>query len=199
MSAKRGRFGWIVALAAIVAAPTGWMVSDAVERQNDFCNACHLPDGGGPLHLSNREGFDTRPPVNLAGLHASTIRADAAPADPARCIDCHGGVGFVGKARVKLLAARDALVWLGGDFEEPDHMSTPLLDADCVQCHERFDETPSGLPRPRFHELGVHNRELGMACVECHQSHEPGDAEFHFIDLAHVRSQCATCHSEFTN
>jgi hypothetical protein len=186
-------------LAAVIGAPAGWMVSDAVERQNDFCNACHLPDGGGPLHLSIREGFDARPPASLAGRHASAIRADASPSDPARCVDCHAGVGLVGRARVKVLAARDALVWLGGDFEEPDHMSTPLLDADCLQCHPVFDETPSDLPRPRFHELGVHNRELGVDCVECHLSHEPGDPGFHFLDLAHVRRQCAGCHSEFEN
>lgn len=175
------------------------MVSDAVERDNDFCNACHLPDGGGPLHLSIRTDFDARPPASLAALHARAIRADAVPAEPARCIDCHGGVGLAGKARVKLLAARDSLVWLTGDFDEPDHMSTPLLDADCLQCHPAFDETASGLPRPRFHELEVHNRELGAGCVACHLSHEAGDPDFHFLDLAHVRGQCASCHTEFQN
>jgi cytochrome c556 len=108
-------------------------------------------------------------------------------------------VGLVGRARVKLLAARDALVWLSGDFEEPDGMNTPLLDADCRQCHATFDETPSGAPRPGFHELPVHNNELGRDCVDCHQAHEPGDADFHFLDLAHVRRQCADCHNEFAN
>ncbi len=93
---------------------------DAVERQNDFCNACHLPDGGGPLHIDIRHDFDARPPHNLAGLHALRVREADAPPDPMRCIDCHGGVGLVGQARVKMLAARDALVWLSGDFEEPD-------------------------------------------------------------------------------
>ena len=46
------------------------------------------------------------------------------------CIDCHGGVGRVGRSKVKLLAARDALVWLVGDFDEPDHMEYPLGEAD---------------------------------------------------------------------
>ena len=137
--------------------------------------------------------------MNLAGLHAREIRSDEAPVEPARCIDCHGGVGFVGKGRVKLLAARDTLVWLGGDFDEPDHMSTPLRDADCRQCHAIFDETPSELPRPRFHELSVHNVELGKDCVTCHLSHEPGEPGFHFLDLAHVRRECADCHTEFKN
>lgn len=200
MSVKRRRV-WLGAatLLLLLSGPAGWMVSDAVERRNDFCNVCHLPDGGGPLHLSIRTDFDARPPVNLAGLHAREIRADREPADPARCIDCHGGVGLVGRARVKLLAARDAAVWLTGDFDEPDHMATPLLDADCLQCHPVFDETPSGLPRPRFHELEVHNRELGVDCVSCHLSHEPGDADFYFLDLAHVRARCADCHTEFQN
>ena len=133
----------------------------------------------------------------LAGLHAVRIRADQAGDDPARCIDCHGGVGFQGKLRVKWLAARDALVWLGGDFEEPDGMNTPLLDEDCLQCHPSFDETPSGLPRPRFHELSVHNAELGVDCVQCHGSHDAGDPDFHYLDIAHVRSRCAECHNEF--
>ena len=197
LSSRRSQLWLGAALFALVAMPLGWMVSDAVERQNDFCNACHLPDGGGPLHIGIRNDFDARPPVNLASLHAVQVRARDEPSEPARCIDCHGGVGFVGQSRVKLLAARDALVWLSGDFEEPHSMSTPLLDADCRQCHDVFDETPSGGPRPRFHELPVHNSELGTDCVECHQSHEPGDAEFYFLDLAHVRSQCANCHNEF--
>lgn len=196
---QRGRLWLWLTLLGLVSVPAGWMVSDAVERQNDFCNACHLPDGGGPLHIDIRRGFDARPPHNLAGLHALRVREGDAPPDPMRCIDCHGGVGLVGRARVKLLAARDALVWLSGDFEEPDGMSTPLLDADCTQCHPRFDETPSGAPRPRFHELPVHNNDLGRDCVECHESHDPGDADFHFLDLAHVRRQCASCHNEFAN
>ena len=197
MSGGRGRVWLWVALLAIAAAPVGWIVSDAIERQNDFCNACHLPDEGGPLHVGQRRDFDARPPVNLAGLHAVRIRADQAGDDPARCIDCHGGVGFQGKLRVKWLAARDALVWLGGDFEEPDGMNTPLLDEDCLQCHPSFDETPSGLPRPRFHELSVHNAELGVDCVQCHGSHDAGDPDFHYLDIAHVRSRCAECHNEF--
>ena len=183
----------------LLAAPTGWMVSDAVERNDDFCNACHLPDGGGPLHLTIRERFDARPPVNLASLHAVGVRRDEVSEDPMRCIDCHGGVGFAGKARVKALAALDVMVWLSGDFGEPEFMTTPLLDDDCRQCHARFDETPSGLARPRFHELSVHNVRLGTSCVECHQSHEPGDADFFFLDASHVRRRCAHCHSEFEN
>lgn len=199
MSSRRGPVWLGAALLVLAAVPAGWMVSDAVERRNDFCNACHLPDGGGPLHARIRHDFDARPPVNLAGLHALRVRADDAPPEPMRCIDCHGGVGLVGRARVKWLATRDALVWLSGDFEEPDSMRTPLLDADCLQCHPTFDESPSGESRPRFHELAVHNGELGHACVECHLSHDPGDAEFHFLDLAHVRRQCAECHNEFAN
>lgn len=196
ISRKRG---WlVVATLAMLAVPGGWVVSDAVERQNDFCNACHLPSGV-PLHIELREAFDQRPPPNLAARHAQVVRADVSPADPMRCIDCHGGVGLVGKARVKWLAARDALVWLGGDFDEPHGMNTPLLDADCQQCHSRFDDTESEFGRPRFHELGVHNTELGVDCVECHQSHRPGRPDHHYLDTAHVRSRCAQCHSEFEN
>lgn len=182
----------------MAAVPAGWMLSDAVERNNDFCNACHLPSGA-ILHEPIRRDFDGRPPMNLAARHAVVVRADLPDEDRMRCIDCHGGVGLLGRAEVKLLAARDTLVYLSGDFDEPSEMSQPLKDADCRQCHASFDETPSEFQRPRFHELGVHNVSLGLDCVQCHTSHEPGDPDFYFLDAAIVRARCASCHSEFGN
>lgn len=202
----------IVGVLLVVGALAGWFGSDAVEANNDFCNACHLPNGD-ILHGAIREGFDAAPPRTLAGFHnAEGFRGRGdAPADSApdrvsttrerafRCIDCHGGVGFVGRARVKALAAKDALVWLGGDFEEPDHMKYPLGEADCRQCHPAFrpavDEQDAAL---RFHALAVHNADLGVDCVECHTVHDGGDdAQMFFMDPLLVRAQCGRCHSQF--
>ncbi len=115
-----------------------------------------------------------------------------------RCIDCHGGVGLLGTAKIKLLAARDAAVWLSGRGEEPTEMRHPLVDADCLQCHSTFGPyADSGAPEP-FHALSIHNVDLGMACIVCHTAHsESGDPNFHFLDVEHVRRRCAHCHSEF--
>lgn len=184
-------------MAAVVAAPLGWLVTDRLERENDFCNACHLgPDL--PLHIDVRRDFDAVPPASLAGVHGAAGidgREDAA----FRCIDCHGGHGFVGRARVKLLAAKDAFWWAVGSFEEPEGMHWPLWDEDCGQCHEGFDEARlDDFASPRFHQLPVHNVDLGVACVECHLVHDAGgNPDAHFVRAGHVRSQCARCHSEF--
>ena len=125
VSGRGGRRGWLAAgaLAAVVLAPAGWVVSDRLEQNNDFCNACHL-EPGRPLHDRIRGDFDARPPANLAAAHAHAGNRDRD--DGAfRCIDCHGGVGLVGRARVKALAAKDAFWYAAGRFEEPDSMRWP--------------------------------------------------------------------------
>lgn len=187
----------IMVLAAVASA-SGWFVTDALEANNDFCNACHLP-GGAVLHGEIREGFDAQPNHNLAGVHGTAQLDRNGQSRTFRCIDCHGGVGFVGRAKVKVLAAKDVLVWLTGDFDEPDHMQYPLNEADCRQCHESFakQDTPDFGP-VLFHSLAVHNADLGVNCVECHTVHEGGDDEdAYFLDAQRVREQCGRCHSEF--
>ena len=51
------------------------------------------------------------PPVNLASLHYEVD-------NDFRCIQCHGGASFANHARVKAVAARDALAYILGRFEE---------------------------------------------------------------------------------
>jgi nitrate/TMAO reductase-like tetraheme cytochrome c subunit len=182
-----------------VAAPVGWFGTDHLEQDDDFCNACHL-EPGVPLHIDIRRDFDARPPVNLAGLHARSLHPRRAASEPFRCIDCHGGVGFLGKARTKLLAAKDGFWWAVGHFDEPQEMAWPLRDEDCRQCHPDFPKSEGGADdsNPPFHALGVHNVALGVSCVECHQSHAAGGSEaFYYLRPAHVRAQCARCHTEF--
>jgi hypothetical protein len=183
----------------VVAASVGWLVTDRLERDNDFCNACHLTPAT-PLHLEIRRGFDAAPPASLAGAHGAALVEARSGEDAAfRCIDCHGGASLAGRARVKLLAALDGFWYVTGRFDEPRHMAWPLWDEDCSKCHASFDATPSeSWQTPRFHELAVHNVDLSVRCVECHQVHEPGgNAEAHFLRAEHVRTQCARCHMEF--
>ena len=54
----------------------GWTVTDELERQNDFCNACHIEGESGestPLHIAIRHGFDSRPPETLAAAHSMEL------------------------------------------------------------------------------------------------------------------------------
>ena len=189
-----------MALAGIVSAPAGWIVSDRLEENNDFCTSCHLaPDR--PLHADLRAGFDGVPPASLAAVHgaATVLRSAAEPASAFRCIDCHGGASFVGSARVKVLAAKDAFWFAMGYFEEPTQMRWPLWDEDCRKCHDAFDEPKvEAWQSPRFHQRSVHNGALGVDCVACHEVHESGGNPDAFFLRAHlVRGQCARCHSEF--
>ena len=184
-------------LGAALAAPTGWVVTDRLEQDDDFCNACHL-EPEVPLHLDIRRDFQASPPASLAAAHASAgseVHADGA----FRCIDCHGGTSWTGRARVKVLAAKDAFWYVVGHFEEPTGMRWPLWDEDCTKCHAGFDESePEAWENPRFHQLAVHNVELGVDCVECHSSHQAeGDPDHHFLRAREVRSQCSRCHAEF--
>jgi nitrate/TMAO reductase-like tetraheme cytochrome c subunit len=193
------RWARLVASAAVAggaAAPLGWIVTDRLEQDNDFCNACHLTPEI-PLHIDIRRDFDAAPAATLAALHAGE---DGPRSDSRfRCIDCHGGHSAVGRARVKALAAKDAFWWLVGSFEEPDGMRWPLWDEDCAKCHDAFDESDAEpWQASRFHQLPVHNVELGVDCVECHRTHATGgDPGGYFLHATWVRSQCARCHSEF--
>jgi hypothetical protein len=199
------RWGWPTALLGAAAAgvgmgATGWIVTDTLERDNDFCNACHL-EPGTPLHEGIRQRFDSSPPLDLAGVHAAA-QGRAAPDGSFRCIDCHGGVGVVGRARVKLLAAKDGFWYAVGQFDEPEEMAWPLLEEDCSQCHASYEKSRPAIDAapgpPPFHSLGVHNVALGVACVECHSAHQTGGSpELYYLQPARVRVQCARCHGEF--
>lgn len=185
---------------AVTGAPVGWMVSDRMERDNDFCTSCHLSPGV-PLHIDIRRAFDATEPTTLAAVHA-VARVESRGIGPAaafRCIDCHGGTSAIGRLRVKALAAKDAFWYLLGRFEEPTRMNTPLWDEDCTKCHGDFDEREvEAFESPRFHQLAVHNVELGVACVECHQVHTSGgDSDAYFIRAGWVREKCAICHPRF--
>lgn len=197
VTGRRLLWGVAVAGGVVSSSVLGWTVSDRLEQDNDFCNECHL-SADTPLHVDVRREFDGRPAVSLAAAHAAAEVAGRN--DPAfRCIDCHGGASLRGRARVKLLAAKDAFWYVMGRFEEPDAMRWPLWDEDCRKCHAEFaGQSWDGFGPEPFHARSVHNVKLGIGCVECHLAHgSGGDADAHFVHAAPVRAQCARCHDEF--
>ncbi len=189
----------IAAAAGIVLTPVAWTVSDRLEQDNDFCLGCHLAPGI-RLHAAIGSDFEREPPASLASLHAS-VGVEAGEDGGFRCIDCHGGASWAGRARVKLLAAKDAFWYATGRFTEPAAMAWPLWDEDCLQCHEAFGGAPSQpWETPRFHEVAMHNENLGVDCVECHRAHDSAvDPEAAFLRASWVQTQCARCHSEFVD
>jgi nitrate/TMAO reductase-like tetraheme cytochrome c subunit len=189
----------VVLVGGMVSFAAGFLVTDHLEQDNDFCNACHL-EPGLPLHIDVRRDFDAETARSLAGVHG-LARVEGREDAAFRCIDCHGGHSPLGRVRVKLLAGLDTFWYVTGRFEEPDGMAWPLWDEDCRKCHERFDEAaPAAWESPRFHQLAVHNVELGVDCVECHQAHEAGgNPQGFFLEPGHVRSRCAVCHPEYAD
>ena len=166
--------------------PIGWVTTSRLESNNEFCVACHLNEQT-PLHEEKMKELMATPPVNLVSLH---YQADS----EFRCIQCHGGASFANQLRVKAVAARDALVYLLGRFEEPVSMDYPLWDEDCAQCHERYETERSD----DFHAIEDHNLpSFVYRCVDCHVAHfTEGAAQFGFLEPARVRRACQTCHEE---
>jgi hypothetical protein len=188
MPAALHRGIWIAATVSALSAPLGWVVTDRLEQNNEFCVACHL-DATTPLHERKMRDSHALPAVNLVSAHY------AAEAD-FLCIDCHGGASLVNRLRVKTVAARDAGRWLIGWFEEPTSMRHPLWDEDCVQCHRGYQAR-----RPDdFHAISDHNIvDFAHRCVDCHRSHptEGVTREFNYLDRDATLPVCRNCHEEF--
>lgn len=182
----RGLWLGIAPGVAVAGGLAGWLGVERLESRNEFCVACHLAPQT-PLHREIFDGLHSSPAGSLAAAHRV---ADAA----FRCIDCHGGTGLLGRARVKLVSARDALMYLVGRFGEPERMRAPLWDEDCTKCHA---PDPSEGP-DAFHGIDDHDVGLDRACVACHEAH-PGErsAEVGFLDREVVLPICRDCHEEF--
>jgi hypothetical protein len=178
----------IVLVLGGAAAPLGWFGSDWLERNDEFCVACHLSENV-PLHEAKLEEFRADPAANLVAAHR-------AAEEGLGCIDCHGGASFVNKLRVKTVAARDAAKWLIGSFDEPDHMKHPLWDEDCRQCHRTY----APAREDDFHALADHNVvDFDHRCVGCHRAHptQGVSADLDFLDQDVVLPICRNCHEEF--
>ncbi len=173
----------------IVGGPAVWIATDRLEARNEFCVSCHL-DPETPLHEHLLESFKAVPARSLAAAH----HGDADGNGSFKCIDCHGGSGPAGRVRAKLLAARDVVLYFAGRFDEPDHLTVPLRDEDCSQCHATYEpERPDD-----FHALEDHNIGLPFRCTECHRAHPVGaSASLRFLERETVLPVCRQCHEEF--
>ena len=186
---------WLSAVPlCLLLAGVGWKGSDRLEQQNDFCNACHLPDGT-PLHLEVREHFDLVIPRSLAGVHGRgwvEEREDSA----FRCIDCHAGSGLLERGTIKLLAARDGIRYAVGSFEEPKGMPFALSPRTCLRCHPEFRHSAApGWTLSAYHGSPGHDTSGAPPCVRCHAVHEAdGDAFAYFMNRERVDQQCRACH-----
>lgn len=181
------RWLWIALLAGVAGAPAGWLISDHLESQNAFCVSCHLT-AATPLHEKKMHDFETLPATSLVAAHR------AAKAE-FRCVDCHAGASFPNKLRVKAVAARDALLYVLGRFDEPTSMKHPLWNEDCAKCHATYEPERDDA----FHAIDVHNLpDFEYQCVQCHSAHPTGrKASLQYLETEPLVAVCRNCHEEF--
>lgn len=162
-----------------------------MESHDSFCIRCHL-DPRTPLHRAKFRDFHQGIPVTLAAFHR--VRGERTAGDSRfACIDCHRGAGWRRRVQVKWLAASDALLWLTGDFEEPERMAHPLVDRDCTQCHASIRPDRADA----FHAIPIHSVDFDYPCVACHQAHKAARPVLGFLEPETVLPVCRNCHEEF--
>jgi hypothetical protein len=178
---------WIGLVAVAAIAPLGWLATDALEAHDEFCTSCHLT-ADQPLHAAKRRDFHAVPAVNLASEHFARGR-------DFHCITCHRGASFPNRVRVKLLSARDSVMYVLGRFAEPEAMRHPLWKEDCTQCHAKYQPERDD----SFHSIEVHNLpNFALNCVQCHEAHPTGrTAELTFLAREPLVAACRNCHEEF--
>ncbi len=160
-----------------------------LEQNNEFCAACHTePEVTyvNRIRQAQQDGVAS----TLAVAHA--LATEERPGG-VRCIDCHGGVGFKGRAEGLLLAFRDAYAFVTGDFEQPAKMDKPLPDAVCIRCHQTWADDRSF--ENHFHWFFLEEgAPTDIGCVACHVSHQEGNEFEFFISREVVFPQCEACH-----
>lgn len=161
------------------------------EQDNTFCISCHAPGGGGWLHGAKYDrtvgkGAGTR---DLTTLHYREL---------VKCIDCHGGVGAIDRARILSVAAIDSLRYLADRYEEPTRLRAALWDRDCTWCHRGFTVVyaEEDVARQRKYHAHPSHLNVPVACIACHTSHEPADPKLQYLRAELVRPQCRRCHPD---
>jgi nitrate/TMAO reductase-like tetraheme cytochrome c subunit len=196
----RGVIWLLVAVAALAILVTsgGFAYAANKETHDSFCASCHTqPESTYVYRSTDAQAAD------LASYHT---------AHDTRCIDCHSGVGVVGRVQAELLGAHNALAWYTHTADQPAHLTVPIHDANCLKCHQ--DVTQRGYtPKQSVsvfggrgeEEFGNHWHQLlarwqasaadAGTCTSCHPGHSTeGTAETGFEDAQTTRSVCNACH-----
>lgn len=155
----------------------------AVESYDPFCTVCHLQDHQDYLDDGARAENMVK---TLGGWHKN--------AGGVKCISCHGEEGITGMIRTTILANKDLYKFIIGDYEQPSRVFHPILDKDCVKCHD--EERLLELSDDAFHAISDH-AELKADCVQCHNGHRVGgEREKGFMVAATAQPRCDACHDE---
>ncbi len=178
----------LVPIALILIAPfviAGIVGTGAMQFENrdSFCASCHTEPESGYLQRETAAA-----PTDLASFHA---------AKNTRCIDCHSGKGYPGRAAALLLGAKDLLAFISKQYAQPAPLTRPITDAHCLKCH-------SDLPAKQDFNNHFHvflsqwqaQDPNAAGCVDCHESHiTTGDSSIAFLNQGDARQVCDKCHA----
>ncbi len=204
---RGGRFpivGVLIGLVVlgVVLAGGGFAFAASQEGHDSFCASCHSQ----PESTFYQRSVGAQP-TDLASFHTTKTSL---------CIDCHSGVGLVGRLQAETMGARNAVLWYTGTATQPAPMTYAIQDSTCLKCHQdvtqqRFvpkeSTTIPGASGGREGEGRSNHWHTFMtrwqaatpnagACVSCHPGHSTnGTAQTGFQSASQTTSTCDACHS----
>ncbi len=186
-----------LALATLLAfsllAVGGFSFAAAQEENDSFCASCHTQPESTYFERSLAAAA-----VDLASAHRH---------EETRCIDCHSGIGLLGRISAQLMGAQNAAKWYTGTASQPAPLLYPLGDDHCVKCHqevltEKHDNAPRTIdfgPKGHYHDYLAQWREIDQQaaiCTSCHSGHNTGgSARTSWVNPAKVQNTCEDCHA----
>jgi predicted CXXCH cytochrome family protein len=173
----------LVAVGILVFIVGSFSVAAGMEEHDSFCASCHTQpesDYYGRSQAAN--------PIDLASFHATK---------QTRCIECHSGVGTLGRASAIMLGARNAVAYYTGTAKQPAPLTVPVGDDHCLKCHASvynatdFNNHFHNL-LPRWQAAAPNS---AASCVDCHSSHTTdGNTQTSFLSQAKTDQVCQSCH-----
>jgi nitrate/TMAO reductase-like tetraheme cytochrome c subunit len=160
----------------------GFSFAATQETHDSFCASCHTQ----PESTFYQRSVDVQA-VDLASAH--TIK-------DVRCIDCHSGVGVVGRIQAEMLGAHNALAFYSGTAVQPAILTKPVGDDSCLKCHQNVTFNRSR--NNHFHAFLARWQSVdpnASTCGGCHGGHTTdGSSQTGFMAQNTVQNVCESCH-----
>ena len=183
----RWQFIGIGAIAIILAILGGVSYVSNQEQDDNFCVSCHTQPES-EFVARNQSADANQTAQDLASFHHR--KKDV------RCIDCHVGEGFFGRATVVSLAAWDAFKHYTGIARQPAVIVFPVQNEACLKCH-LTDVTKPGFDNHEHNKY--YDPQLSppsIQCVNCHVSHRLGNEQTAFQFRDAILPRCEYCHQQ---
>jgi len=167
---------------AIVLVVSGFTFAATKETHDSFCASCHTR----PESTFYQRSVDPQP-VDLASAHTPKNT---------RCIDCHSGVGVIGRMQAELLGAHNALAYYTHTAVQPAKLTRAIGDESCLKCHQNV--TAEASFNNHFHAFLPRWQAVdpnAATCVTCHTEHTTdGSAQLMYLNESTAGKVCNACH-----